>query len=59
MILVKSVEPIAKLVCKIMKLSLHFHEFILPKECHQQNHKGHGVLHWLALLVCMMVSREG
>jgi hypothetical protein len=32
MISMKSVEPIAKLVCKIMKLSLHFCEFILPEE---------------------------
>jgi hypothetical protein len=28
----KLVEYIAKLVCKIMKLTLHFYEFILPKE---------------------------
>ena len=28
----KLVEPIAKLVCKIMKLGLHLCEFVLPKE---------------------------
>ena len=28
----ESVEPIAKLVSKIMKLSLHFYDFILSKE---------------------------
>ena len=28
----KLVEPIAKLVCNIMKLSLHLCEFILPTE---------------------------
>ena len=32
MIPMKLVEPIGKLVCKIMKLSLHFYELILPKE---------------------------
>jgi len=37
MIPMKLVEPIARLVCKIMKLSLQFCEFILPKEniCNQ------------------------
>jgi hypothetical protein len=32
MIPMKLVEPVAKSARKIMKLSLHFREFILPKE---------------------------
>ena len=52
MILVKLVEPIAKLVYKIVKLSLHICEFILPKKCHQHIHKWHSALYCLALL-CM------
>ena len=31
------VEPIAKFACKIMKLSLHFYEFIVPKEYYGSN----------------------
>lgn len=32
MIPLELVEPVAKLICKIMKLRLHFCEFILLKE---------------------------
>jgi hypothetical protein len=32
MIPMKLVEPMTKFICKIMKLSLHFREFILTQE---------------------------
>ena len=35
----KLVEPIPKSVCKFMKLSYHFCEFVLPKEYnHEQSY---------------------
>ena len=34
----KLIEPIAKMICKIMNLSLHFCELSLPKEQFPQKH---------------------
>jgi hypothetical protein len=52
----KLVEPTAKLVCRIMKLSLHFCELILPKGWEQSSAKSTAGNSWFHVSSCMWLN---